>query len=385
MSASGYATPSIPGLQPAVVEMLPKIFGLWEGAGLPYMYTDNKGYVTTGTGNLIDPIGAALALPWKNTDGSLATQQQITDAWNTVKNAFPGVQSTACASLTTIRLDADGRAALLYNHLKSDAAVLRQHYPDYVNWPADAQMALHSIAWAWGASFYNTAKWKAGGNSAAFDAALAAKDFVKAAQIMRDVSKSEEAVNAGIIPRDIGNVQMLKNAAAVLANGLPINALHYPMALSNTVAAFGVKVVGAHPIIGGALGGLAGTAIGVPFGVGLAGGVLGAALGVCASYAGRALIRALGSKPSKPKTQVDSADPTAQAPSTVVDVAVKGDPQVFAAQQKLNSAGYGPVALDGAMGPQTAGALKSFQAGMGVAQTGALDAATLAALGKVAS
>src|SRR5271154_2602513 len=42
---------AVPGIQASVVENLPQLFGKWEGAALPYMYADSKGYVTTGTGN----------------------------------------------------------------------------------------------------------------------------------------------------------------------------------------------------------------------------------------------------------------------------------------------------------------------------------------------
>ncbi len=73
---------------------------------LTYMYGDVKNLVTTGMGNLVDPIGQALSLPWVNSDGSPASQQQITDAWNAVKARTDLNQKggRAYASVTTIRL-----------------------------------------------------------------------------------------------------------------------------------------------------------------------------------------------------------------------------------------------------------------------------------------
>ena len=38
-----------------------------------WMYLDIKGFVTTGMGNLIDPVPAALALTWHDADGMRAS------------------------------------------------------------------------------------------------------------------------------------------------------------------------------------------------------------------------------------------------------------------------------------------------------------------------
>src|ERR1035438_435384 len=55
---------------------------------ITYMYLDILGLVTVGVGNLIDPVEAALALPFqfKNNPGSAATQDQIAQEWQTLKN-----------------------------------------------------------------------------------------------------------------------------------------------------------------------------------------------------------------------------------------------------------------------------------------------------------
>ena len=58
----------------------------------------------------------------------------------------------------------------------------------------------------------------------------------------------------------------------------------------------------------------------------------------------------------------------------------KGDEQVRKAQSALNDKGYS-VAVDGRMGPNTEGAVRSFQEKNGIAQSGSLDDATLNALG----
>lgn len=58
-----------------------------------------------------------------------------------------------------------------------------------------------------------------------------------------------------------------------------------------------------------------------------------------------------------------------------------GSADVRGAQQALNDRGYDAGAVDGVFGPQTESAIRSFQQTQGLPQTGALDPATLAALG----
>jgi len=58
----------------------------------------------------------------------------------------------------------------------------------------------------------------------------------------------------------------------------------------------------------------------------------------------------------------------------------KGDAQVRKAQTALNDKGFN-VAVDGRMGPNTEGAVRSFQEKNGLAQSGSLDDSTLNALG----
>ena len=63
-------------------------------------------------------------------------------------------------------------------------------------------------------------------------------------------------------------------------------------------------------------------------------------------------------------------------------VACPGDPRpgVTALQRDLNTLGYGPVTVDGQLGPQTMGALAALRAANGIAETGRADGGTLAAM-----
>jgi hypothetical protein len=222
----------ITGLQQSVIDRLPSVFGQWEGPGLPYPYTDSKGLVTIGTGNLIDPLSSALALPFYMPDGSAASPAQIAADWQRVKSAFPAVQSTACARLTSIRLHADGLAHLLLNTVASMWHVTCSLFAAAPTWPADAQLAILSIDWAWGPYFpvvWNRIGGAPLGYGDAFKLQCGTPDFDLAAGVMLDASKHEETINAGIVPRDRGTVVMFRNAQAVIEDASDRSKLWYPL------------------------------------------------------------------------------------------------------------------------------------------------------------
>lgn len=226
---------------------------------LPFMYADVKNLVTTGMGNLIDPIGAALALPWKNPDGSLASQQQITDAWNAVKNAGMSQRGGgAYKSVTTIRLDEDGIQQLISGKLDNNEGILRSRFPAYDSWPADAQLALHSMAWALGPAF-KYPKFQAAVNQTYPDFTTAAIE-----------SHMSDVGNPGLVPRNDANRQLFQNASAVLSQNLDPDVLYYMVQggiQAAQSAAGGLQAAGAKKrlsrgqVIGGIIvGGLVGAA-----------------------------------------------------------------------------------------------------------------------------
>lgn len=234
----------IPGMRAAVVANIPPIFAMWEGERLPFMYTDKKGYVTTGTGNKIDPISDALTLPWKRPDGSPASQQEVAAAWNVVKSAFPGIQSVASQSLTNLRLDKEDVDKLVLRQVAANHDVLKQSIPSYVNWPSDGQMAIHSISWGWGAGFPRV--WDGlgmGPIGTQFRQAVSQNppNFVTAASLAKQAGDYEvhNNGNAGMAPRNAAQDEMFANAASVIAKkGTDPDLLYWP---SNEV----LKVVGA--------------------------------------------------------------------------------------------------------------------------------------------
>jgi|HubBroStandDraft_1064217.scaffolds.fasta_scaffold58493_4 GH24 family phage-related lysozyme (muramidase) len=201
---------------------------------LPYLYLDILGYVTTGMGNLVDPLPMALSLPWLNADGSQADQATITTAWHAVdacrsdpkgKRQTSGLATKygqAFAGVTTIRLSEDGIQQLIDRQVTANELELRKHFTAYDTMPADGQMAINSMAWAMGAGFPATFK--------TFTAAVNAGDWATALA-------NANFRGAGVATRIAANKVMLANAGQVAAQGLDASDLHYPAVLAPVDAA----------------------------------------------------------------------------------------------------------------------------------------------------
>jgi hypothetical protein len=121
----------------------------WE----PFLYTDAKGLVTCGMGNLVNTVADAQRADWRNPDGSKTSPQDVAAAWQVVHDAFPAVTSTNCARLTSIRLTDAGIQALVDAALTSAEAELVKSLPDFAKLCADEQTANLSKAWAMGGDF----------------------------------------------------------------------------------------------------------------------------------------------------------------------------------------------------------------------------------------
>jgi hypothetical protein len=194
----------------------------FEGS-IPYMYLDVKGLVTVGVGNLIDPVELAVALPFRfKSNGLRASPDQIAAEWRKLKNdpTLAKKGHLACTAITVLKLNDDAVGALIARRLTANESLLKLQpsFREFETWPADAQLALLSMAWAAGpegfAEFHR------------FRAACQRLDFKTAAA----ESKLNEAGNPGLIPRNRANFLLLSNAAAVAApgSGLGLSTLIYP-------------------------------------------------------------------------------------------------------------------------------------------------------------
>lgn len=183
---------------------------------VPFMYLDIKGLVTVGVGNLVDPVNYATSLPfqWKvkagvPKSGQKASAAEISEEWNRLKADKTLAQKghRACKAITNLELTDAAINNLIATRLESNEKILKKYaaFQNFDKWPADAQLALHSMSWAMGAG--GPAKF------ATLCTACKKLDFATAA----DNCKMKEAGNPGIVPRNRANKQLFLNAAAVMA------------------------------------------------------------------------------------------------------------------------------------------------------------------------
>ena len=174
-------------------------------------YTDAKGLVTTGMGNLIDsgsgsptPTAKARSLPW--------SPNNIDADWAILKRNWPAVQSVASMRLTTSRLSPQAITDLITETMRAEEPAILRLIPGFKDAPADAQMAVWSMVWAMGTG--NLAKF------GSFLQAFNSGDYVTAAA-------QSHMQGIGIDMRNLANKLLLLNAAAVKTLGADPATLYY--------------------------------------------------------------------------------------------------------------------------------------------------------------
>lgn len=183
------------------------------------MYVDIDGWVTTGMGNKIDPLRDALGLPWTvGVSGPPATRAEVTAAWNVVKNdararkeGWPRAFSLAANNVYLSDAAVD---ALILKRLSENDRSLRARFPEFEEWPADAQLAVHSMVWAMGAgrlfaSFPKCCR------------ALEKGDFAAAANECRMTGGGGKPAAGTLILRNSLNYDLLNNAADAVRDEAP--------------------------------------------------------------------------------------------------------------------------------------------------------------------
>ncbi len=167
---------------------------------VPFMYCDVKGLVTTGRGNLIDPVTSALVLPWQ-ISGMAATRLQIATCWQVVKSRQDICQQGGMAyqNITDLRLAEEAIDALTNSKMLEMETHLKARFPLWETLPADAQLAVLSMAWACGPAFHFPK----------FEAALVNLDMWTCAVECH----LDETGNPGLKPRNVANSQLFKDAA----------------------------------------------------------------------------------------------------------------------------------------------------------------------------
>jgi hypothetical protein len=208
-------------MHPAVVEVFPRFSTPLEGL-CRNLYADVKGLLTTAIGCLVDPMAMALPLPWVMPDGAPASQAEIARQWQAFK-AQPGLKNYPALSktvldATTMRLTDAGVAQLVSQRLLANEKVLRGYFPNWDLFPADAQLACCSMAWAIGAGWPHIfGNLRDACNAQNWTTAIACCEI-------------QTAGNPGVIPRNAANKLCFANAAAAIAQNLPLDVLHWPSA-----------------------------------------------------------------------------------------------------------------------------------------------------------
>lgn len=195
-----------------------------------WLYLDVKGLVTTAIGNLVDPIGAALHLPFRRSDGTLANHAEIAAEWERVK-ARQDLRlrgGMIFKSITALRLDNDGIVQVVNAKLDEMDRQLAKRFPSYEDWPCDSQLATISVSWACGAAF----------RFPLLEAALRDQDFIRAS----NECTISTLGNPGVKPRNEHNRLLYRNAATVVASGLlgpglDRDALYWPRDMETELAA----------------------------------------------------------------------------------------------------------------------------------------------------
>lgn len=183
------------------------------------MYLDILGLVTTAIGVMIDPLLLAKGLPWLHEDGTPASKDEIIAEWMRIKNAKylakEGLEGAR--KIATLHLSEEGIQGVVDSKLRTVEAILKQRFPEWDSWPADAQMGVLSMSWAMGPSFHFTN----------FEAACRARNWLQAARQCH----MSDTNNRGLAPRNAENVVLFQNAFVVEWHGLDPETLQYPMDL----------------------------------------------------------------------------------------------------------------------------------------------------------
>lgn len=201
-----------------------------------WLYADVKGYVTIGRGDLMDPIALTTSVTFVRPDGSTAHWSDVVAAWQKVKlapssssaeaqrKAFRQRGGGAFRDLTSIRATRESLDVLFNAKVARFEGILSKAFPEWDSWPARAQLATMSMAWALGPYF--------SGGWPLFSAACRAQDWAACALPPPDRPQDDplehpicwihEADNRPIHARNVANVQLFRDAAHAVAMGAPV-------------------------------------------------------------------------------------------------------------------------------------------------------------------
>jgi GH24 family phage-related lysozyme (muramidase) len=198
---------------------------------VPFMYLDILGLVTTAIGVLCNSKAEVRRMPWVRADGSPATQEEIDADFDRVRarQDLKMRGGMAFKNVAQLRLTTAGVEQVTLNKLALMESELIKRFgaTEWESWPADAQLATLSMAWACGPWFMFPT----------LERALRQRDFKTAALACHIDTRGPDGIagtlddNRGVIPRNVANKVMYRNAYVVLQKGLDPESLYYPTEL----------------------------------------------------------------------------------------------------------------------------------------------------------
>lgn len=191
-------------------------------ACVDYLYLDVKGLVSSGLGNLLEPIGCVQRLDFVHPDGRYASQFEIMGSWRRVKQSDldPLDGGEQYAKLTTIRLTRESLDALIEQKLRSMEANVRIHFRNWASLPADMQLLILCMAWAMGPGFPD--------KFPKFTAAVNAEEWATAAA---ECLMDEKDQNDSFHRRNAAHLVLARNAGVVAAQQMDRTKVYYPTVL----------------------------------------------------------------------------------------------------------------------------------------------------------
>ncbi len=194
--------------------------------GCSCLYNDVRGLTTIAYGNLCNSPGEAAALPLVHPDGTPATVAEKIAAWHSVHDdpAAAHYGWRYAAKLTKLRLTPNGMAGLALQRLEQNDRILLARLPEWESYGACVQAALHSLSWAAGPHAHYPRLFEA----------VKAHEFATYTTVenieghtvdvltggaafeihMREITP-EGIRNAGLVPRNVANKILMRNAQRV--------------------------------------------------------------------------------------------------------------------------------------------------------------------------
>lgn len=222
-------------MRQTVSDVFPTFSTIFEGR-VAWMYLDVKGLVTTGVGDLIDPMSEAQQYPWEKPDGSPASDAEIALEWQLVKSRTdlaPHGGGTF-GSITKLRLSQATIDEMVRGKLSQMDAYFAKRLPAGL-WEtlcADAQLGCLSMCWAMGPAFqYPRFLADLAEGTFAVYTMVEPLDGTEPVPVLSGGCAYEcfipDAKNPGLIPRNKVNQQLFEAAQRVSDQGLDTSALHY--------------------------------------------------------------------------------------------------------------------------------------------------------------